>query len=79
MKQQPPQALLMQAVALHQQGQLDQAKALYEQVLAKQPKNFDALHLLGVLALQANNPERSVEFIRKSISVNLKNAGCIRS
>jgi protein O-GlcNAc transferase len=74
MKQQPPQALLMQAVALHQQGQLDQAKALYEQVLTKQPKNFDALHMQGVIAIQSKNYQQAASLIRKAISIDSKNA-----
>ena len=51
--QQPDVATLFkQGLALHQQGKLAQAKAIYEQVLAKNPQHFDALHLLGVIAAQ---------------------------
>ena len=39
------QALLQQAIGLHQAGQLDQAGPLYQQILALAPRQPDALHL----------------------------------
>ncbi|MGN6474638.1 MAG: tetratricopeptide repeat protein [Mycobacteriales bacterium] len=41
---------LSAAIQLQNQGHLDQAKALYEQVLAKAPQNYAALYDLGVIA-----------------------------
>ena len=46
------QAKFKQGVALHQQGKLADAERIYGEVLQQQPKHFDALHLLGVIALQ---------------------------
>ena len=68
------QAKVHQALALHQQGQLAQAQALYEQALQIQPRNFDALHLSGVIAIQANDPARAVELIGKALDINPSNA-----
>jgi hypothetical protein len=34
---------------LHQGGWLDQAEALYREILKVSPGHFDALHLLGVI------------------------------
>ena len=67
-------ALLQRALALHQQGKFAQGQALYEQVLAKDPKNFDALHLLGVLALQTQNPVAAADLIGRAININPNNA-----
>lgn len=39
---------LQRAFALHQQGQLEAATALYQEVLATQPDQLDALHLSGM-------------------------------
>jgi predicted O-linked N-acetylglucosamine transferase (SPINDLY family) len=50
-----PDVWLQQAFALHQQGQLGKARALYEKVLAHQPRHSQALYLLGTLALQARD------------------------
>ena len=41
-------ALLQQALALHQQGQFAQGQALYEQVLAKDPKKLKTQRLLQI-------------------------------
>lgn len=63
------QALLQQAVALHQRGQLTQAQAVYQEVLRLQPANFDALHLLGVIALQTKDLPRAIELIGQAIAI----------
>jgi predicted O-linked N-acetylglucosamine transferase (SPINDLY family) len=44
--------LIAKAAALHQAGELDGAGEIYREVLALSPQNFDATHLLGVVALQ---------------------------
>ena len=55
-------SLLMQrAIGVHQQGQLDQAASLYEQILQQQPGNVPALQLLGALRGQQG---RNAEAIR---------------
>jgi tetratricopeptide (TPR) repeat protein len=43
---------LVQALACHQQGRLNEAQRLYTEILKVAPDNFDALHLLGVLLAQ---------------------------
>ncbi len=62
--------ILREAVALHQQGQLVQAQTLYEQVLRHDPHNFDALHLLGVLACQTRDAQRAVTLIQKALAID---------
>ncbi|MBY0510765.1 MAG: tetratricopeptide repeat protein [Rhodospirillaceae bacterium] len=42
--------MLQRAVDHHQAGRLDDAAALYEQVIAEDPRNADALNLLGAIA-----------------------------
>ena len=66
--------LFQQGISLHQQGGLAQAKTIYEQVLAKQPKHFDALHMLGVIAAQTNNHALAVELMGKAIEINPNSA-----
>src|SRR5437870_10084944 len=55
------------ATAHHRAGRLDEAAALYTQVLHTQPDNPDALHLLGMLAHQQSHHESAVELIRRAI------------
>jgi tetratricopeptide (TPR) repeat protein len=57
------------ALQYHQNGHLDQAAQLYQKVLANDPQHADALHLLGVVALQQGDLGRAVEWIGKAIAV----------
>jgi tetratricopeptide (TPR) repeat protein len=66
--------LLQQALALHRRGQLAQAEGLYAEILKIQPKHFDALHLLGVIALQAQDHQRAVDLINQAIELYPHNA-----
>jgi predicted O-linked N-acetylglucosamine transferase (SPINDLY family) len=68
------QAKFQEGFILHQKGQLTQAQAIYEQILKLQPRHFDTLHLLGVIAFQTANPGQAAELIGKAIEVNSNNA-----
>jgi protein O-GlcNAc transferase len=43
---------LAQAIALHQQGRIDAAEGIYQRVLAAEPQNAMAQHLLGLIRYQ---------------------------
>ncbi|MDQ2106197.1 tetratricopeptide repeat protein [Azospirillum isscasi] len=60
-------ARLGRAVAHHRAGRLPDAEKDYRAVLAVDPRHPDALHLLGVLALQAGHPGPAVELIGEAI------------
>lgn len=64
------QAKFDQAVALHQQQRLADAERIYREVLQRQPNHFDALHLLGVIALQTGHMEQAADLISKAIELN---------
>lgn len=70
--QQNPQLTqwLQQGIGLHQQGQLSQAKEVYERILALQPEHFDSLHMLGVIAYQTGNLALAADLIGKAIQIN---------
>lgn len=55
---------------LHQQGRFADAERVYREVLQHAPGHFDALHLLGVLGLQAGRTESGVELIASAIKQN---------
>jgi predicted TPR repeat methyltransferase len=59
--------LLGQAVRLHQQGRFEEAQGLYRRVLEAAPRQFDALHLLGVIERQRGRPAHAVEFIQEAL------------
>ena len=68
---------LRRATAHHQRGQLDDAEALYRQALSRQPKNFDALHLLGVLMHQRGKPSEALDLIGEALKANAKSAAAL--
>ena len=61
---------LKRALACHQAGDLAQAETLYEAVRHIQPRHFDALHLLGVIAVQRLRYEEGRAFITQALHVN---------
>jgi tetratricopeptide (TPR) repeat protein len=70
---QPPAHLMQtigQAVALHQQGRLDEAEKLYARALKLQRDNFDALHLLGVLNHQRGKAGEAHRLIAAALKAN---------
>jgi predicted TPR repeat methyltransferase len=67
-------ALLGQAVALHQQARLEQAYALYQQVLEIDPQQFDALHLSGVIERQRGDPDRAAALIQAALRIDPQQA-----
>ncbi len=69
------QAQFKDATALHQSGQLAQARAMYESILQSEPAHADALHYLGVIALQTNDPHRAAHLIGQAIVANPSNYG----
>src|SRR5438270_13470628 len=53
----------------HRSGHLHEAARLYQAVLEREPGNADALHLLGLVALQTNQPAPAVELLTRAIAV----------
>jgi tetratricopeptide (TPR) repeat protein len=61
--------MLKDAFALHSQGKFAEAERAYAELLRRQPGNFQALHLYGVLALQRGQTERGIELLRQSLKL----------
>lgn len=59
--------MMRTAVAMHRQGDLAGASALYETVLRHEPDSFDALHLLGVLRTQQGKVRDAVDLIGRAL------------
>jgi tetratricopeptide (TPR) repeat protein len=56
-----------QALALHQEGRLDEAARIYESILAADPDDFDALHLGGVLRHQQGHSVDALHLIAAAL------------
>jgi protein O-GlcNAc transferase len=64
-----PDALKM-ALQHHRAGRFEQARDIYRRILAVEPKNADALHLLGVIAHQNGKSLAAVDLISRAIALN---------
>ena len=58
-------ALLQQALSRHQQGRLQEALDMYQQVLAADPHHFQALHGMGILHGQLGHHEEALRLTRR--------------
>jgi tetratricopeptide (TPR) repeat protein len=61
--------VLERAFALHQQGNAKEAEQLYTQVLKADPRQFDALHLLGLLKHQQGNNTEGLRLIGAALKI----------
>lgn len=61
---------LMDAVKLHQDGELTEAENLYRKILERVPVHPDALHLLGQIVFKRGDEQQAVTLIRRAISVS---------
>jgi predicted O-linked N-acetylglucosamine transferase (SPINDLY family) len=68
-KQQAADSLLAQAVALHQQGRIPEARLAYQRIRSQDPRQFVAWHMGGVAALQANDIRDAHALIRKALAL----------
>lgn len=62
--------LLSQAIALHRQGRLDEAAQAYLRILSELPRDFDAMHLLGVVMLQQGRLADAQRLIQAALGIN---------
>ncbi len=60
---------LTEALQLHDAGDLDAAARMYEQVLAYDSDNADALRLLGTIFQARGDLERAAEYIERALKV----------
>ena len=60
------QSLLQQAVAHHRANRLEAAAVLYRRVRAVAPKNFDVLHLSGLVALQQGRVPEAIDLLGRA-------------
>ena len=58
-----------QAIALHQQGRLAEAEALYRQALAREPGQFGPHYHLGVLCMQHGRFAEAVNFLEGALRI----------
>jgi predicted O-linked N-acetylglucosamine transferase (SPINDLY family) len=69
-----PQRPIDIALGHHNAGRLSEAEAVYQEMLATNPADIDALHFSGVAAHQRRDHERAAQLISQALSLNPANA-----
>ena len=60
---------LKRAMALHRQGQLEQAESLYRQLGSEDPRHPGAAHMLGLVLLQQGKAAQAVEHLQRAMAL----------
>jgi len=60
---------LQLAVQHHSAGRVNEAKAIYQEILEADPNQSDALHLLGVIGLQTGQYGIAIDLITKALAI----------
>jgi len=61
---------LQEGISLHQEGKLDQAELIYQQILQVNPENDEVLNLLGLIAYQIGKYQIATELINQAIDMD---------
>jgi tetratricopeptide (TPR) repeat protein len=67
-------AKIQEAIGLHKQGRLLEAKGICEHVITSTPNHFDALLLLGLVSCQLGQFDQAVDSLLKAIAIDDKSA-----
>ena len=65
-----------QALSAYQRDEMDEAERLCRLVLDVDPNHFDALHILGIVALQTLRLSDALELLTRAVSINPNSAFC---
>lgn len=65
----PERRMLALAAEHHKEGRLEEAEKMYRQVIANNPKNVDAMRLLGRVALSAKRNADAEKLFRRAVNL----------
>jgi len=61
--------ILDHAIHRHQEGHFGEANQIYQQILASDPQNADALHYAGVAAMQMGKIDIAITYLEQAIAI----------
>jgi tetratricopeptide (TPR) repeat protein len=67
------QATLINAEKLHLKGQLQEAWALYQEILRQEPSHYAAIHGMGLIAAQMRSYSMAIDLFNNAIAVDKSN------
>jgi predicted O-linked N-acetylglucosamine transferase (SPINDLY family) len=68
------QSSIEHGISLHQQGRMAEAEAVYRSILARDPRHFDALHMLGLIRFQSGFAGEARELVSRAVELRPNSA-----
>ena len=68
---------ISEALALHQSGNIEQALAIYRQLLEHDPNDFSSLSLAGVALCQSNQFDLGIAYLRRALEQDPQNVSVL--
>jgi predicted O-linked N-acetylglucosamine transferase (SPINDLY family) len=65
---------LREATRLHQSGRFEEAGRLYQDIISTEPRNFDALHQLGIVHYQQGRHQEAQSLLEEALALNPESA-----
>ncbi len=75
----PSPDLLEEGLRHHQAGRIEEAVKNYRQILSADPRQPDAMHLLGVIAQTVGRLDEALELISESLRINPSNISAMNN
>ncbi len=69
-----PASNAQRARALYDSGSLAEAQALYDEAVHTDPRHYESLHMLGVIAMRMGDPAKAVQLIGRAIALEPRKA-----
>ncbi len=73
------ESALQAAIQHHMGGRLDEARMIYERIIAAEPRNPDALHLLGVVACGDGAFDTAIQLITRALDERPGHPGFLKN
>ena len=70
---------LQQAYEIHRAGDLSQAEKLYRGIIRSEPRNFDALYLLGFVHFQRGECGEAERLMGKAIAIQPRSLDALKN
>lgn len=65
----PARALIAKAAELHRAGRLEEAEGLYREILQRDPRNVEALRLLGSIAVASEHYGQAEKLLQRAVEL----------
>lgn len=65
----PARELIAQAAAHHRAGRLEEAEAIYREILRRDPRNLEALRLLALVAVRAEHYGQAEKLLMRAVEI----------